>query len=107
MKVGDKVFIKSKYGVVLTTIERETKTQWVLKNKQRFRKTTLRLVGESTYSFSSIEEATPEKIEQFFNRKKQIQLKIEAKTLLEKSTPTIEQLEKIIEILKGQKNEDL
>jgi hypothetical protein len=107
MKVGDKVFIKSKYGVVLTTIERETKTQWVLKNKQRFRKDTLRLVGESAYNFSSIEEATPEKIEQFLRHKKQVQLKIEAKALLEESIPTIEQLEKIIEILKGQKNEDL
>ena len=101
MKVGDKVFVKNKFSVVLTIIERETKTQWILKNKQRFRKDTLRLVGESAYSFSSIEEATPEKIEQFLNRKKQIQLKLEVKTMLEELTPTIEQLEKIIKILKG------
>jgi hypothetical protein len=100
MKVGDKVFVRSKYSVVLTSIERETKTQWILKNKQRFRKDTLGLVGASAYDNSHIEEATPEKIEQFLNRKKQAKLKTEVKALLEKLTPTVEQLEEIIKILK-------
>lgn len=46
-EVGEKVIVQTgNIGSVVVTVQRETKTQYILSNNQRFRKENLRLVGD-------------------------------------------------------------
>lgn len=64
LKVGDKVFYNSSATIGIYKINRLTKTQIILSNKQRFRKKDGRLVGDDNmWSETRISLLTPEGIE--------------------------------------------
>lgn len=60
-EVGDRVIIvNGPKGTGSSKVERITKTQYILENKQRFRRDNRSLVGGSDYYVTYIKKATPE-----------------------------------------------
>lgn len=70
LKPGDRVFVAFSLskGGALHQVARRTPTQIVLANGDRFNARTGRLVGGDEWSRASIEEATPERMEEVERR---------------------------------------
>lgn len=78
LSVGSKVIIRSRNGDRITTIKRETKTQWITgdvgsSSERRFRKENCMEVGCDSWLFFRIELCTKE-IQDEFNKKRLVSL---------------------------------
>ena len=65
MKVGDKVFIITRYNKFLTEIIRETKTQWIVEHENKYNKKSLSLVGSGIWDTNYIKKTSEEEINEF------------------------------------------
>lgn len=104
LEPGDKVIVRSRYGNDPESVKRVTKTQIILSNGTKFRRTTGWKIPSDTWNSSYLFQATPEliaRIEEARHRS----------TLLNKIAPSIlkklptDQLEQIVKWLDAQKED--
>jgi hypothetical protein len=62
LKPGDRVIVEARWQNAIMTVDRLTKTQIILKNRLRFRKSDGGLVGGDSYNNSSIHSPSKQRV---------------------------------------------